>query len=102
MDERDNVAMSTAAPICAGCRRLRKREFGDVLTCAAFPDRIPDDILDSRADHRKPHEGDHGLTFLPKSGKMATAAAEIIRLAQLPQPKGKDQGRRARAGQVTE
>ena len=92
--------MSVAAPICAGCRRLRKREFGEVLACDAFPDRIPDDILDSSADHRKPHAGDHGLTFVPRSAKAATAAAEIIRIAQLPQPKGKDQGRRARAGQV--
>ena len=92
--------MSAGAPICAGCRRLHKVEYETPLSCAAFPDRIPDDILTSRADHRKPHEGDHGLTFLPKSGKMATAAAEIIRIAQLPQPKGKDQGRRARAGQV--
>jgi hypothetical protein len=31
--------------------------------CTAFPDKIPDKIIDNRADHREPIEGDHGMRF---------------------------------------
>ena len=94
--------MSVGAPICVFCRRLHKRAFGEALTCDAFPDRIPDDILVSKADHRQPFKDDQGKTFVPKNSKAATAAAKIIRLAQLPRPRPKSRARRARDGEVTE
>ena len=35
------------------------------LRCDAFPDDIPDAILDNEIDHRQPVEGDKGITFEP-------------------------------------
>jgi len=31
--------------------------------CEAFPDRIPDFILDGEDDHKTPVEGDHGIQW---------------------------------------
>ena len=33
--------------------------------CKAFPDRIPDAILDGEHDHTKPFLGDNGIQFEP-------------------------------------
>lgn len=53
--------MTRAAPLCAWCRHLA--EWG--LSCAAFPERIPDAILDGEHDHRRPHWADNGIQFEP-------------------------------------
>jgi len=50
-------------PMCMWCKRLDKDGPG----CEAFPDGIPDEILDNQVDHRKPVDGDRGLQFKPKS-----------------------------------
>lgn len=62
-----------APPICIGCKHLT----GDLREpkCAAFPAGIPNEILLSRADHRKSFPGDQGITFDPKDAK-ATEYAE--------------------------
>lgn len=31
--------------------------------CAAFPDGIPQKIINGRFDHRKPYPGDHGIRY---------------------------------------
>lgn len=38
-------------------------ELTERLICFAFPDGIPEDILNGEFDHKKPHEGDHGIQF---------------------------------------
>ena len=49
---------SYPAPICYTCSHLREE-----MTCEAFPEGIPDDILESRADHRQPYPGDNGIHY---------------------------------------
>jgi hypothetical protein len=41
--------------------RLECVHYRDDLQCAAFPERIPDAILTSTADHRQPYPGDNGI-----------------------------------------
>jgi hypothetical protein len=62
-----------APPICSGCTHLR----GDLRDprCDAFPGGIPNEILLSKADHRKPFPGDNGIQFEPKSAKDAEYAS---------------------------
>jgi len=52
---------SVAVPICYSCTHLHP---GDGMMCDAYPDGIPEAILDSTADHRLPYEGDNGITFV--------------------------------------
>lgn len=33
--------------------------------CEAYPDGIPEVILNGNVDHKTPYPGDHGLTYLP-------------------------------------
>ena len=47
---------------CQKCKHLNK----DGISCDAFPDVIPQDILASVFDHRKPWPGDNGILFEPK------------------------------------
>jgi hypothetical protein len=70
-------------PICLDCTRFRETTWPvRGLRCDAFPDGIPDAILRSKADHRQPYAGDHGLQFLPTSQEAAADAAQIIAEAQ--------------------
>ncbi len=48
-------------PICYSCAHLAGQGAG--MTCTAFPEGIPDEILNSEADHRLPYPGDNGITF---------------------------------------
>jgi len=67
---------SVAPPICAGCKHRR----GDLRDprCDAFPRGIPREILLSRADHRQPLAGDHGILFAPKSPSDADYAERLF------------------------
>ena len=42
---------------CVTCKHWKQGK------CAAFPDGIPDAILDNTHDHRKPYPGDHGFRW---------------------------------------
>lgn len=37
------------------------------IQCAAFPERIPDEIIEGEFDHSNPHKGDSGIRFEPVS-----------------------------------
>jgi len=47
-------------PPCANCVHRQS-----LLTCAAFPQRIPIIILIGENNHREPFPGDHGIQFEP-------------------------------------
>lgn len=64
-------------PICLMCTRFR--ESGTGMTCDAYPEGIPNVIIDSAVDHREPYEGDHGLQFEAIDDRAAELADEIIR-----------------------
>lgn len=50
--------MTTTVPQCMFC----KHHHGD-LTCDAFPDGIPEDILLNEFDHVESYDGDNGIQF---------------------------------------
>lgn len=68
---------SIAMPICIGCRHYDRSMPGPGIRCTAFPDGVPDEIFESRADHRRPFEGDHGILFDPINAE-ATEYAELL------------------------
>ena len=46
---------------CYSCKHYNKD-----LTCKAFPNRIPIEILRGKHEHRTPFEGDRGIQYEPK------------------------------------
>lgn len=54
-------------PLCNNC----KHKTGDI-TCAAFPEGIPIEILSGEFDHKKPYPGDNGIHFEPSSSAEET------------------------------
>lgn len=63
-------------PLCLVCRRFNA-DNERALTCQAFPQGIPETILLSNVDHRKPVEGDNDLLFDPVDAQ-ALAHAEML------------------------
>lgn len=52
------------APICMTCDHLI--DDPERLICEAFPNGIPDAIINSQADHRMPYPGDNGIRYKGK------------------------------------
>ncbi len=48
-------------PLCINCKHLSP----DNWSCAAFTEQIPDEVVASIWDHRKPIDGDHGIQYEP-------------------------------------
>ena len=49
---------------CSFCRHLTV-PVGEVATCTAFPDGIPDDVRDTTRDHRVPLPDDNDVQWEP-------------------------------------
>ena len=47
---------------CLRCKRLKQ----DFITCSAFPEGIPEEIITGKFDHQKPFGGDGGKRYQPK------------------------------------
>ena len=62
--DRQTLAMKNekAGFNCMLCKHLSE----DGISCTAFPDTIPQDILANVFDHRNPFPGDNGILFEPK------------------------------------
>jgi hypothetical protein len=72
------------SPVCRDCRH--RIEY-DHLSCAAFPDRIPEEIWNGQRNHDAPYPGDHGIQFEPmtevdreRKRQLAAEASERLRL----------------------
>ena len=53
--------------LCIYCKRFDGTQFidgADTVTCDAYPDGIPREIITNKVDHRSPYRGDGGLTFV--------------------------------------
>ena len=66
-DERLNLDVDGDPPIempqCFACKHLL--EFEEKITCKAFPQGIPEEILSGKFDHSKAYDGDQGIRFEP-------------------------------------
>ena len=69
---------SLIMPICLYCTHYDRSVPRDGYFCAAFPDGIPDAIIESQVDHREPVDGDHGIQFNPNCERGAAYAAELF------------------------
>ena len=52
--------MSIPMFVCPYCKHVDKTRQ---TQCAAYPNGIPQDILTTRINHRRPVEGDQGIQF---------------------------------------
>jgi hypothetical protein len=50
---------------CAFCKHFRERLENGTLTCAAFPNGIPEPIASAKVEHTAPYPGDNGIRFEP-------------------------------------
>jgi len=59
--------MVVLTPLCKQCRHWSELDFSG-YKCKAFPNGIPEEIITSEHDHRKPYPGDNGIRYEPANG----------------------------------
>ncbi|MDZ4813989.1 MAG: hypothetical protein SGI99_15460 [Pseudomonadota bacterium] len=62
---------------CASCAHFRSQLLSGVALCAAFPKRIPAEVMAGRNLHRKPIAGDHGIQW-QRHAEWGSATPESI------------------------
>jgi hypothetical protein len=72
--------VTVPAPICLWCKHFDFAYGG--MRCKAFPERIPEDVIEGIVEHREPTEGDHGYQFERIEDEAELAA--LWRLARRP------------------
>ena len=51
-------------PICDGCKHF-KWDDPTKYNCKAYPEGIPEEIINSEHEHTEPFKGDNGIQFEP-------------------------------------
>jgi len=57
----EHIVTGTGIASCPTCQHYR-----GALTCEAFPEGIPDEIVSGMNPHTSPVKGDHALRYAPK------------------------------------
>lgn len=64
MKRRPNTLRSGFKIQCLQCRHVEwEKEMKTHLTCKAYPEGIPKEIIYGIVDHTRPHRGDGGVQF---------------------------------------
>lgn len=69
--------MTFPPAICTVCRHLNS----EGVTCTAYSTRIPDEILRSQVDHRRPYKDDNGIQFEVNPAMPTDLVESIIEMA---------------------
>jgi len=51
--------------LCLECKFFNEDDY-EKFSCEAFPDGIPDEIIENKIQHNKAYKGDNGLRFAKK------------------------------------
>ena len=65
-DHSDKFTISPVGLVVTQCLLCDHMSRIGGLVCRAFPGRIPTEIVENRADHSEPFEGDDGIRFNPR------------------------------------
>ncbi len=74
------IKVQHSAPMCMYCKHFHENRLS--FHCEAYPDGIPEDIYETRVDHRKPYEGDGGIRFEPADDTTDEQLERIDKLYQ--------------------
>lgn len=61
-------------PQCMSCKRLYN---GSGFKCGAYPNGIPEEIIQNKVSHKTPYGGDHGLMYVEKKYSASKAQDDV-------------------------